>query len=596
MNNENNQNNFQQPMYDPNMQMPQQQPMYDPNMQMQQQAYNPNAQMMQQQPMYDPNMQMMQQQAYDSNMQMMQQQAYDPNVQMMQQQAYDSNAQMMQQQAYDPNMQMMQQQMNPNGQPMPPQQPQQQPEPDTSQELEKTRGIGGIGVIIPIILFAVLAVGGYFGYMIFFNNKTIVEAELQTLLKAADMGIDAALRNTATINSSNDVVGFNGTLVIDSNYNVEGVDLTKLKNYKINYEGASNAKANLSSFHGTLTNQNGTIAEIKTLTKDDYAYLYLGDIYNKIIKVDANTSFVNANIDRTEQLKAAKIVINKTQPLLTNFVDESKIKESTVKKKIKESKKKYKKITYSFTYSEISKYIAKEYLEDESIIQALTVLLEKDEAGVKKELQEVINSNTISNEKIILNAYKRPFSTKTEAVEISVKTNSYVETTSKYLFIFNKDKVDFSTKVDDEIVYTGSISTTEFIMNDTNGILSIELKYGENDISGSYNVTIQDQTLSFNFSSKNEDDKILSTAQLIYNGMEISFKNELNILKDAKVDEFDTTYAITADQIPYEEQQYMSEQILNKMNMITNDLVTVQYRKTSDFTDITNIFNKEKIQ
>ena len=546
MNNENNQNNFQQPMTDPNAQMMQQQPMTDQNAQMMQQQpmMNPNAQMMQQQPMMNPNAQMMQQQTM-------------PN----------------------PNGQIVQQ----------PPQNQAQP-PQDNQEEKKPEKKTPIFVLILVILL--LGVGCYFGYQIFFNNKTVVQAEVSTLLKATSTGLDAFLNNTTNIDSSKNIVGFSGTLTMDSNYAEEGIDLTKLKNYKIEYNGASDSKTNSSSFHGAISNASGPFIDVKMLTKEDSAYISLGDIFGKVLKVDADTSVVNANVDRSAQIKATKKLIEKTEPILKEYIDENKIETETVKKKIQEDEKKYNKISYKFDVDETKKYLAKQYLNDDEIIECLTVLLEKSKDGVKKELQDIVSSDITTGEIIAVDAYKRPFITRAEEIDVVSYYKSSPDSKSIIEFKFSTDVIDFKILSNETELYNGKVSGREFSIRDVKGTVEANITFDDNEIRGHYGLRTGDSTVTAEFSSKNEKSKVTSTLALSIDGRNISFKNEMNVTEKGVVEELDTSNAVTLEQITPEEQQYLYNQLQQKISIITNDLVTAQYRMTNDFTNITNIFTK----
>ena len=548
MNNENNQNNFQQPMMDPNAQMMQQQPMMDPN-----------AQMMQQQPMIDPNAQMMPQQPM-----------VNPNAQMMPQQPM-----------MDPNAQMM------------PGQPQNQAEQPPQNETPEEKKEKKTPIFVLIIVALLLGVGCYFGYLIFFNNKTVVQAEVSTLLKATSTGLDAFLNNTTNIDSSKNIVGFNGTLTMDSNYTADGIDLTKLKNYKIEYNGASDSKTNSSSFHGTISNASGPFIDIKTLTKGDIAYISLGDIFGKVLKVNADTSVINANVDRSAQIKATQKLIEKTEPILKEYIDDSKIETKTVKKVIKDDEeKKYNKISYKFDVDETKKYLAKQYLNDDEIIELLTIVLEKSKDGVKDELQSMIDS-TISTDKIIVvDAYKRPFITRAEEIDVVSYYKSYPDSKSIIEFKFNTDVIDFKVLSNEKELYTGKVSGREFSINDVDGTMDVNITFDDNEITGHYGLSASETTITADFSSKNEKSKVTSTLALSINGRAISFKNEMNVTAKGVVEELDTKNAVTTEELTPEEQQYLYNQLQQKLSIISNDIVTAQtaqYRMTSD---ITNIFKK----
>jgi len=648
MNNDNNLNNMQQPMMDPNGQMMPQQPMMDPNAQMmgQQPMMDPNAQMMGQQPMMDPNAQMMgqqpmmdpnaqmygqqpmmdpnaqmygqqpmmnpnaqmygQQPMMNPNAQMMgQQPMMDPNAQMYgQQPMMDPNAQMMgQQPMMDPNAQMMGQQpmmgQNPQmtpqqGMGMPPQQPidNNQISTETHEEKPKKKL-----PILPILLILILGVGGFFGYKLFFNNKLVVETEIKTMLTAANKGIDAFLKNTTNLDSSKNIIGYTGTLTMESDYvsmvDGVGIDLTKLKDYKLTYTGASDAANNASSLHATLSNAAGPFIDIKTVTKDNNAYLYLGDIYGKIIKMDAETAVINANVDKSAQLKATKDLIERTEPLLLAYIEDSKIDKTSEEKTINGRSKKYNKISYTFKSLETKQYLLGEYLKDDKILDDLAIILEKTKEEVKTEIETEKNATEGENGVVVINAYKTTFSTSAEMIEIVFYDEQNADNKSTIELTFDGDTTKFRILENAEEVYTGKITDNEFHMTNSNQSMDLNVKFDDNNISGDLSASVDGATMFIDFSSKNDDSTVTTKVDfnIASNGEEMNFsiKNEMKVTTEAQVDGFDTTYAVTVDQITPEEQQYIYTQLQQKLQVIAQDLMGVQYRVNDD---LNSFFNK----
>ena len=587
-NNQNNQNNFQQPMnqtypnqgMDPN-QMYNQQPMNQtyPN-----QGMNPN-QMYNQQPMNQtyPNQGMDPNQMYNQQPvnQTYPNQGMDPNQMYNQQpmnQAYPN-------QGMDPNQMYNQQQV------VQPQPQVQQPfnNNTVSTEFHEEKPKKSIP-LFPIVLVLLVAVGGFFGYQLFFNNKAVVETEIKTLFKATNSGLDALLKNTTNIDSSKNIVGYTGTLTIDSDYAADGIDLTKLKNYKFTYSGASDSKTNSSSFHGTLNNAYGPYIDIKTLTKDNTAYVQLGDIFGKVIKVDTETSIVNANIDRTAQIQASKILIEKTEPILMEYVDESKIERTSEEKNFNGKEKKYNKISYAINLGDAEKYIAQKYLDDKEIIAALSILLEQSEDEVKETLQNVNSSTSDDNKIIMINAYKNTLSLKAEAMEIISYSNDNTDSKSVIELTQKDNGTNFRLlNANNDELANGVITEDEFHMYNKDRTIELNAKFDDNNISGNYAINSSNVSMNVDFNSKNDNNKVDQVLKLSItaNGqtMNITFNNQMEVTTEAVVENLDTTYAVTAEQITPEERQYIANQLQQKIAGLENDLITAQYRKDTSLVD-----------
>ena len=579
---------------DPNAQMYGAQQM-DPNAQMYgAQQMNPNAQMYGAQQM-NPNAQMYGGQQMNPNAQMYGGQQIDPNAQMYGGQQMDPNAQMYGAQQMDPNAQMYgaQQMMNPN-QLTVAKQPSDEPD-DAVENIKPKKSLP----ILPILLVLILGAAGFFGYKTFFNDKLVVETEIKSVLKATENGIDAILKNTTNIDSAKEIVGYSGTLTMNSNYVGEGIDLTKLQNYKFVYNGASDSTKNSSSFHGTLYNANGAIVDIKTLTTDGNAYLNLGDIFNKVIKVDAETSVINANVDKTAQLHALKTLLKKTEPILMEYLDDSKIEKTTEEATINNETKKYNKISYTFNVNETSKYLAEKYLKDDEIINALAVLLEEDRNGVKQKLEEIKTESKETDNVIVINAYKNTFSTKAAKVEIITYDNNNPIEQTKYDLTFDDNKINFvNYDSSNEEVFHGTITENEVKVIGKDNAYEFNIKADDKNISGSYTIQAQGTSMQASFNSVTEGLKV--TTNLDFNitqesqTITFSINNEMNVTKDAKVEEIDISQATPFELLTPEEQQYISNQIYSKMNILYGDIMTYQYRMTNNINTNNNfnIFKK----
>jgi hypothetical protein len=550
-------------MVDPNQQMYNQQPMVDPNQQMynQQPMVDPNQQMYAQQPMMDPNQQMYAQQPM-----------MDPNQQMYNQQPM-----------MDPNQQMMN-----------PQQPMgAAPQQTISQEEHVEKPKKSIP-ILPILLILIVGVGGFFGYKFFFNNRMVVETEIKSVLKAADKGLDVLLKNSTNLDSSKEIIGYSGTLTIDSDYAANGIDLTKLKNYQIKYNGASDSKTNTSSLHATLYRAGMPFVDIKTLTKEDNAYMALGDIYGKVIKVDADTSIINANVDRTAQIKASKDLIERIQPIIIEYLDDSKITKTKEEIVIDGRSGKYNKISYTFNINETSKYLAEQCLKDEKIIEDIAIYLQKSTDDVKTLLEDAKNSSDATKDEVlIISAYKKTFSTKASKIDIVNYDNNSPEDKSIVELTFDKETTNFKISSATQELYNGTITDKELHMKNPEDTIALNAKFDDKNITGDMTISSNGVMLQADLESKNTDSNVKTTVNLnMSSGNEtfnISFVNDMNVSADGKVEELDTTYAVTTDQISPEEQQYIYNQMQSKLQTLTSDLVTAQYRQTGSFS---NLFNK----
>ena len=140
---------------------------------------------------------------------------------------------------------------------VPPQQPPQPevatPAPESKTESmepildQQKKGNNNVVIIAAVAVVAILACLGLLLPSLLMNKKQLVSHEIGVVFKEARKSLDKLDKNSLKYNLDSDVVGITGNVSFDSDYKDSDIDLTKLKNYKISYEGVIDKKNNKAS-------------------------------------------------------------------------------------------------------------------------------------------------------------------------------------------------------------------------------------------------------------------------------------------------------------------------------------------------------------
>ena len=138
-------------------------------------------------------------------------------------------------------------------------------------------------IMIPIILaVAALAIAGIILIpKLFMSNKKVLENEITTIFASAKETLKNSEKNVLEYDLEKDSLGINGSLTIDSNYKDGDIDLSKLKNYKITYQGAIDKKSNEASAQIGLTKESKNLIDFAGYINGKKVLISLGDIYDK---------------------------------------------------------------------------------------------------------------------------------------------------------------------------------------------------------------------------------------------------------------------------------------------------------------------------
>ena len=439
---------------------------------------------------------------------------------------------------------------------------------------EKPKKKSKILLIIPIII-AVLGILGFVGFKVLLNDKAVMKLEVKLLSKGANTAIEAMLKK-AEAEDEKAVTGYKGTLTIESDYQADGIDLSKLKNYQLNYTYASDPVKNQMSAHLTLTNQTLPVADVQALVDGDTAYVTLGDLLNKVIKMDASEYHLNQSQDSVESLKATQTLINKTEPILVNFIDKQEFTKSKEEKEINGTSKKYNKVTVEFNMAELEKYIYSAYVEDDEVIKALSTLTGEEEKALKESLTTALNNvDTENGTKVTLNTYKTTFATTADEMEIIIND-------TKIVIDSLKDESQYHIYVGETELYSGTFTDDTITFKDAAGTMTASLTIKDEDFSGNFNYNIEGMGIQTTFNSTTKDDvtNTVVNATVTYGEQSFNFTitNKLEKVKNATVETLDTSTAVGMEELTEMDMYMLQQAYQQKLSLLLYDFMTVQYR------------------
>ena len=455
-------------------------------------------------------------------------------------------------------------------------------------------------LLIPIVIAAcvfIFAIIGFIGYQSLFSQKKVVEREIKTFIKGTTQTIDSFLTNFAVYDTKTSYNSFKGNLTIDSDYNSDGVNLANLKNYKLSYSGLVDSNNDETLIQALLLRNDSSLFDIKFLSKSEKTYISLGDLYEKTIVTDFDSSFLNTDIDKSKQIDAYRTLIHKIEPVITNYFEKHESTSQKVDIEENGKKKNYTKVTYNINVADFVKNILENSVNDNDIINSLSVLSNEKPDKIKQTLNDAIKDiDTDSDEVIIISMYLSSFATVADRIEISSQYSyEYLEdfeiTNDSYDYKFSEDKIvlirngeQYTYKVytDDTELYNGVIKSDEFTLNSVDNEYKIQIKYTENSFSGNFIMKDSYNDLRLDFQSTNKDAKVNTEVNVSYkdeyDSISFHIHNDLEYLNDISIEKIDTQNAISVEDISDEDYDAIYELLLEKINNIGNDLITSQYR------------------
>lgn len=445
----------------------------------------------------------------------------------------------------------------------------------------------GILFIIPIVI-ALVVLGALFLPKLFVSKQTVVKKEVSTFFTEARKALENSEKNILEYDLEKDSLGITGKLTIDSNYNAEGIDLSKLKNYHLTYGGVIDKKQNEASGSLKLEKDTSSLLSFDAYIEGKNGIISLGDIYDKGIKTKLEKEIKELDLSKNDNVKDLKLILEKTETIVKDTIKDEDITKEKAEKEFNGKKDNYTKVEYKIKEEEFTKNILEAYLKDDEIIKAISNLSSQTEKETKESLEDSIEELKKTEEQTIitLNIYLKGMSNNPKAFELIEEKDTFeiVEAGEKYNYRYIEDgKENFKGEYYPKekkltLESEAGISLTIKTDNDTT---KAEFSYKEEDQEITINATVkntvkdssQENDTTINFLYKMDEEKI-----------EATITNQMKITKNGKAEKLTMPATIEMDAITEEEMNNITTKMYEKLESLINDIMpgmadTTNFRK-----------------
>ena len=449
------------------------------------------------------------------------------------------------------------------------------------EEPKKKLGTGAlIGIIVAVL--ALLIVGGYFLYNnVLYSSKNIINKEISTVFDGVRKVKKAADSKTLDVDLEKDSLAIDGELTINSDYNANGVNLDKLKDYKIEYNGYLSKKDNLASGSAKLLKSTTPVLGLSTHAEGKDVYVDLGDLYTKVLKTELDAEIKDLEITKSINDEDFEKVISRTEISTKEYlegVDSSKSKANTT---INGKSGSYTKVTYKVKVSDYMKKLLTDYENDEQVLKILSDLSNKKESEFKKDLEEAKKDVEDSKDEITVNSYLSGFVKELKEIELIAndkEENRVVinyEGKEKQYVVFSEGKEAITGKYNEN---TGEYSIESKVESNTMSIIG---KITDNVITAKADAKVDGMDMSIDMEMKNvvnndTQDTDLTIKVALKEGEEdltATISNKLKLSKNGKVAKVNTVGATAAETLTEADINTIYNNAAMKLMLLINDIM-----------------------
>lgn len=368
---------------------------------------------------------------------------------------------------------------------------------------------------IPLLLiFIILIAGGLYLFYNYYlmNEEVILKNETKKAFAFIKEKINLAEKNTFNYDIEKEALGIEGKLTVSSNYKSEELDLEKLSNYNITYNGAIDKSNNKLSGSIALNKNNDKVLSSDMYMQEKELLIKLNELFDKALKKTSETEIKDLETTKSLSYDNIKTIINKTEEITLNAIDKEQLSKKLVQKEINNKKDYYMEVTYKLNTKKYTINLIDGYSKDEEIIKILAELTNQTNDDIKKLLED----------------YKK-------SIEESTSEDTILD------IVFYMDKITSSFKevdiISKEKDYENKEIINKYIINKTNNIYSLEYNNnGKTDTTGTYDLSKKELTIT----TKNEDNSTsITVTEVNDNTISISFntasKDSYNISVVAKI-------------------------------------------------------------
>ena len=379
-----------------------------------------------------------------------------------------------------------------------------------------------VGIIIAILVVVLLGVGGYFGYKTFFAT-TPYENAITNAFKI--------LKN----NKIDSVVKVSTNIKFDSK--AEGMDF--LKNYSLDYSVTTDVNNGSSLMNFGMLEKGNSILNANMFLKDDKIYVQSKELTDKTYYIDGILSKDSNSSINTDDLYYLVDVFEKA---LKESLKDEKPTKSDITLSLDGTSIKAKDNLYTIdknNYKRVTENSVNVILNDEKAISILAKFTGSEASEIKKELEEAKNDDSF-DETAKISVYTKGFLNEFVGFNIEDEEGTYL----RYIVDGKKESLVFAMDKDNRLSIVGNdeVADIKLVVN------------AEEVVTGK--VTTKD----------NESTIVINIPEVAT--ITITMKVENN----AKMESFDTTNAVSANDLTEEELTSIEtnlENILKKTELYT---------------------------
>ena len=438
------------------------------------------------------------------------------------------------------------------------------------------------GVPVPLIIVGVVALLAIAGYLLLPNlvsKKTIVSQEFTTLFNGARKVLDKAEKNTLKYDLEKDSVGLSGNITFDSDYKDKDIDLTKLKDYIISYEGVIDKKGNQASA-GLKFKGNKEILNVQAMIKGKDAYFNLGDLYSKTITSKSETEVKDLEVSSITTADF-KLLLDKTEKVFKDNIKEENITKEKVEKEIDGKKGSYQKVAYKISEKDYMTKLLEAYKSDDSVVDVLARMSNSSEKEVKDLLDKSLKSLKDSEDStFMLNLYTEGLRAKTKEIELVEGDSSIV------IDVVNGDERKYKVIEDGKETITGTynLQKQEFTMkmeeDETKVDFSLKSE-SDHKVTGELTAKSEDMDFKagFELDNKISGKKAYTDFSAKINYVEGAVKLNFTVHADnsitvgAKVNEISTGNTIDYEKVSEQDMNNIYMKLMQKLQPVINEIM-----------------------
>lgn len=470
---------------------------------------------------------------------------------------------------------------------------------DDEEEVENKKKIPK-ALIICIGVLALLGVLFFIYNITFQNKKVIVQKEVTTIFDTFIGAIKEIDNKKLDIDFDKDKVGVEGTLNVSSNFKSTEMDLSKLKDYSLKYNGVLDKNNNKLSGTISLNKNNSKLLSADAYINGKTLLFQSAELYNKIMKTTMDKELKEYDFNQTLETENITKLLEKTKNIVKNSINDKNITKSSVTKEINGKKQSVNKVSYRLDLNQLEKDIMNGYLKDEECLKLLSNISGEEVKDIKELINESLKYYGDEKVEILVDAYTDKLTSSLKLLEI-VKELGDANNSIVFAITKNSDNYKFSLKAANQELLTGSYDKKkeELKVETSSYGMRLEIVLREEKEESYYlslNMSAENNRLSVE--AKIDNNK---TKESLENNTKVSINADIDgekinaditstykISKSGTIKELNEASAIDMESIPDEDYDVIEGNLLEKVQKIIMDIMpgyfeSINMRLTENF-------------